>query len=707
MCVSMCSEIACTSRPSTPRYTRYFALFVLGLVLLAQISTTSAAVMKWVRQTGGYVGPIDVGAPRTSFSPNISFARPGLFATAPIKANDVILEIPMRSILTLDAPYAEADSPCSILIDVLRENNVTDPYSLLAIRLLHEQVHAKNSEWAQLLSGYAEPASVCLFDQKALDDLHITGKSPIFIARDQHLQLSNGIRTVIEQTMTSLAQASAAIAESAKKAAAENAGAAVDGDADAVSALVASSSSFADKLFPKGTLTQESYLKAYVTVLNHAIEIPAVQSAEAHTISDWIKTVLESATSPSDASSSADDSILALAPVLQFINHANPELSNTYLTTVFPVAAGLAPLAIRLRATRDIAAGEELTISYGSFYQYHRILARAKAAKKSPEIAEKLKASLNEPTTFENHDAREVRLEPAPLSNTQLLLQHGISLPVNTAEAIALEAGIDNNNPTPTPGPNGERLGPETPELTNMRKELIRRNHLNTTALLTMTDGPSSPEHGSFLQALRTKHLSERDMKRLLESNIEFHPRFGYFSLQNELRVFLGLASSLEELLLSYPTMLKDDKQDWLNEAKAFLAQRNALCAKAEDRAACVAARVPPARLSALAHRQALKRVLHTLVLDSLHSVRNLFASLRERWSQMIRDELAHPEVVSPDTAGLSEQEQKDLAEWRQQLQAWEAELSKWDGEVKVWDEKFIKWNSSVYGGDIGGDISL
>ena len=228
------------------------------------------------------------------------------------------------------------------------------------------------------------------------------------------------------------------------------------------------------------------------------------------------------------------------------------------------------------------------------------------------------------------------------------------------------------------------------------------------------------------MQALRAKHLAARDLDRLEQLKLAFRSEHGYFSLQNELRVHLQLAASLEDLLVSYSSKLKDDKALWQTELNRFLSLAklgavgglapSALRSSAYSPSSAFLS--PPNYLASIAYRQALKRVLHSLVLSSLGSVRELFASLSDRWhaefDQQWGDMLALEKEEAAEKAAAAaagtpapapavdaEGKADDAAAWHERLSKWKNDLAEWRREAVAWEDKWNKWQAWVGGDDI------
>jgi hypothetical protein len=119
---------------------------------------------------------------------------------------------------------------------------------------------------------------------------------------------------------------------------------------------------------------------------------------------------------------SANATALVLMPLLQYFNHANPPHANTRWVHL-PADASKGELtgSLGIIALADIAAGDELTVSYSAY---------------SALPLEGNDAAADPPATkfvpIDNYYPQR------GLSNTQLLLHYGIALPFNGNKLYSL-----------------------------------------------------------------------------------------------------------------------------------------------------------------------------------------------------------------------------------------------------------------------------
>jgi hypothetical protein len=319
---------------------------------------------------------------------------------------------------------------------------------------------------------------------------------------------------------------------------------------------------------PDGALTESNWFWAYGQVLNRAVELP------------WRGNVTK----------------LAVVPLLDVLNHANAPACTAELVYRWGGegeregqgegesegrgggGAGVErgqESRVDVVLARNVRAGEEITVSFGAF---------SSTSHEHAPPQQQLEAGPERP------------LHSGGLSNTQLLVHYGFAVPVNTHEVVALDAG----------------LGAEPDDAAlPLKRTIIEQNSLDTSALVNTT-GELPP---LFLQALRTKHLSDMDLRVLERFKYDFHPRNGFFSLQNELKVHLLLVSSLEDLLKTYPTTLRQDQslgQSLLQAASYRPAEQN--------------------MHHVHAYHAGIKRVVHFIILRSLATIQALFSKLADRW---------------------------------------------------------------------------
>ena len=458
---------------------RLLACCVLLLaVALATTASAAPSLREWLTGNGAKLGDWRVGASAATrqISPHTTFHRPGLFSETDLHEGAVVAEIPSSLLLHVNSPYSVAESPCGALIDVLRQSKVTDPYCLLSLRLLYEHhlrlgrgqptvdpaaaaadpaaaaaaaaaTPAAPSFFESYISTLAaRPQSLCFFEQSAISELQLPQEAPLLAAREQHLKLMHGLHTVLAKVLT------------------------VD--------------PAMETLFPSDSFSETSFRWAYGNVLSAAAELPLAAAAEGVDLPDLREaggagagTTGGNIGTAETLAAASNQTFVALVPLFNLLNHANPERANLGIR-VFPgtptapaPAAGAAgaaganaaapavplPRSIQLYATRKVGKDEELTLPFGTLFHYHRLAARGLASKEQQaavaaaaradgrseaEVASLVAAAAASTPRAQAADAP-IELTPAPLSNTQLLLHFGTALPVNTAETVALEVGLE------------------------------------------------------------------------------------------------------------------------------------------------------------------------------------------------------------------------------------------------------------------------
>jgi Rubisco LSMT substrate-binding len=359
---------------------------------------------------------------------------------------------------------------------------------------------------------------------------------------------------------------------------------------------------------------------------------------------------------------------LAMIPYFDYANYANPDNANTYVRLGTSVAANKAASenpseakqflmfddasVMEIVASRDISAGDELLFPY----------------------------------TTTN----------ISLTNSQLLLQYGISMHTNEYEGVALDAGAS--------------LDPISDPLAAHRHHINKVNELQDRAIIRLkVDFPAS-----FWQSLRVKELNQEDMKHLAVFKYEFKPENGYFSLQNELRVNIRVLSSIESLLDQYDTTLIQDLELLGNLTDG---SRNLQ-------------HLPS--LNAILYRVSIKRVLHAIILKSFINLKTVFSDLADKWTkdateykkrveieiskQVARDKLtasttsaADPSVQSDSPACNAEGEcregsalrtskshgligQREADKELKDLESWLQEIGQWRSDVKKYETQWLEW---------------
>lgn len=357
--------------------------------------------------------------------------------------------------------------------------------------------------------------------------------------------------------------------------------------------------------FPAGAFTEAWWNWAYATVMNSAFRLAAAVPAERCDASGSCEVVEQAV------------GTLALLPLASDMNYANPRHATAELVVVPGAAAasagegGAAPpslgpgTVVRVVAARELAEGDELLLAYGG----------------------------------------------EPMTNTELLVQFGFALPVNEAEGVRLDLGLDD--------PSLEREDP----LLRHRQHIISANGLATSTVVRL-DAAVDP---LFMHALRAKELFDADIRGLARLDYAFSPEVGYFSLQNELRVHVQLLGSVEGILSGYPTTLREDM--------ALLAAGGA--------------GLSPAAAQAVAFRVAVKRVLHATMLSSFDRLRAVFDGLVGRWGEDVgrfeRGERRPAAAAAAASPATPEDEAREIAEWRAGMDEWRKECGKWSGQWREW----------------------
>jgi len=222
------------------------------------------------------------------------------------------------------------------------------------------------------------------------------------------------------------------------------------------------------------------------------------------------------------------------------------------------------------------------------------------------------------------------------------MLQFGFSLPVNAFEYIELDSGINDNAMS------------DDPHMLDKKRKIMQLNNLPPRARIG-ADG-MLPE--DFVHSLRCKQLSEEDVRHLSRWQYEFLPSNGFFSVQNELKVYTELTSSVEALLQAYPTTLRDDldllerlMRDPLDRTMRYV----------------------------VSYRLSIKRILHALVLRSLSAIDRLFSDVVRRWDEL------------PVPSGSQASEQAEFTDWKQSR-------SEWNRRIEEWRQLWNRWVLQLYG---------
>ena len=461
------------------------------------------------------------------------------------------------------------------------------------------------------MNDLPKPSSVCFFTQEELAELQIPIESPVFHARSQQLD------TITEGYL-------------------------------AWDELLKTKQEYAN-LFPSG-FTEKWYRWAYGVVLNTAIEVP-IRDEEGQ-----------------------QGALLVLAPGFTHLNHANPPYLNARFqwnedpavlahiaahptgnpTTPFPHGHG----SVSLIATRDIKAGEEITITYGSLSAIPLLTHTGNHSVHDEALIGRDKHAHDK---TDSHFTYESFFQQLGLSNSQLLVHYGIALPTNEYERVALDIGLDNDG-----------VEEHHWEAMELKKQIIDLNELDHGTLIGI-DGRLDP---FFVQALRTKHLTAEDLAHLAATEYEFSPENGYLSLQNELKWQLQLVVSIENLLTAYPTTLAED----LQQIRSMLYSQGAYAHTSN-------------MLHSLAYRSNLKRILHSLILRTLENVNHLFLNISTSWADTLHkhnlEEEAelklHLDLTPEQKSQLMQEWTAEQATWFQQMQDWKVEMDKWEATWNQW----------------------
>ena len=526
------------------------------------------------------------------------------------------------------------------MLTAVHTGAVLDSQALLSLRLLlqYQQQHewkksaAANADklhWDSFLSGLPKPASVCFYSQSELAELQIPVESPVFAARGQQLD------TITESYL-------------------------------AFDELLKSKPEYAS-LFPSG-FTERWYRWAYGIVLNTAVEVP-IRDEEG-----------------------ARGALLVLVPALDHINHANPPYQNAALRWNYDDAADAAAVeagkafvasgpnpdgshrhgvsrgsgSLSLYAVRDLKAGEELVITYGSLTAIPLL---TNTTKNSTEHTEQQGRQRHSGETNESHFTADSFFQQVGLSNSQLLVHYGLALPSNEYERVALDIGLDAD----TVG-----VAEHHYDVLELKRQIIDLNELDHGTLVGL-DGRLDP---FFIQALRTKHLTQEDLAHLSVNEYEFSPEHGYLSLQNELKWQLQLVVSIEGLLTAYPTTLQADvaQMHTLLHAHGRGAHGNNL-------------------LHSLAYRVSLKRVLHSLVLRQLHNINELFLNISAGWAEQLHKHNLEEEAQLKLSAELTaEQRSALMAEWNEDQKSWFSQMETWKADMDKWAATWQQWVQATLG---------
>jgi hypothetical protein len=473
-----------------------------------------------------------------------------------------------------------------------------------------------------MLIDLPRPSSVCFFSQEELSELQIPIESPVFAARSQQLD------TITESYL-------------------------------AFDELLKSKPEYAT-LFPSG-FTEKWYRWAYGIVLNTAVEVP-VRDEEG-----------------------VQGALLVLVPAFNHLNHANPPYYNAKFTwnedpailahlhapmdpnvkKPFPAGHG----SISLVAVRDIKAGEEITITYGSLSAIPLLVANQSALANSTHEEAAIGRDKHHNDTTESHFTTESFFQQLGLSNSQLLVHYGLALPTNEFERVALDIGLDS-----------DALGVEEHhwEVMELKRQIIDLNDLDHGTLIGL-DGRLDQ---FFIQALRTKHLTAEDLAHLAGTEYEFSPENGYLSLQNELKWQLQLVVSIENLLTAYPTTLAAD----LEHIRTMLYTQGRAAHGSNV-------------LHALAYRVSLKRVLHSLILRSLQNINDLFLNISTQWSETLHQHNLEEEAELRQHLDLTpEAKAKLMAEWTGEQATWFQAMEEWKADMDKWQATWHQWVQTVMG---------
>lgn len=514
-----------------------------------------------------------------------------------------------------------------LILTAVHSGAVLDSQALLALRLLlqfqqnHEWKKSAASDklhWDSFISELPRPSSVCFYTQNELAELQIPIESPVFAARGQQLD------TITESFV-------------------------------AWEELLKSKPAYA-ALFPSG-FTERWYRWAYGSVLNTAVEVP-IRDEEGEM-----------------------GAMLVMIPLVGHINHANPPYANIALKWNYDAAADAAAIeaakavpagadgkkpvsshgsgSLSIIALRDIKAGEELFISYGSITAVPLLKHPGNATHPHADSIEGHHTSRDRhsnDTSNESHFTQDSFFQQTGLSNSQLLVHYGVALPSNEYERVALDIGLD----TDSVGVSEHHW-----DVLELKKQIIDLNELDHGTLVGL-DGVLDK---FFVQALRTKHLTQEDLAHLAVNEYEFSPEHGYLSLQNELKWQLQLVVSIENLLTAYPTTLQED----IDIIRDLIAK--------EGRAAHGSNMI-----HAIAYRAALKRVLHALILRSLSNISSLFLNISTQWSEQLHKHNLEEDAELKNHLDLTPERKKELLkEWASEQAAWFTQMEEWKVEMDKW----------------------
>jgi SWI/SNF-related matrix-associated actin-dependent regulator 1 of chromatin subfamily A len=219
------------------------AVSALAAVLLALVSVALASsapapgsqsagtlLPDWLRARGALVEPVTVGSPRASYfdAPHTTFARPGVWAAADIPAGAVIADIPASLLLFFNSTFApdaaptapawsaRADSPAAhmaALLNSLQATNLTDPYALLAARLVFERTRDTLADQSALFAPFSALAGLApvssgrvALSSADLSALHLSSSSqqssPLPSVAAEHADLTQRMAAVLRSLVT-------------------------------------------------------------------------------------------------------------------------------------------------------------------------------------------------------------------------------------------------------------------------------------------------------------------------------------------------------------------------------------------------------------------------------------------------------------------------------------------------------------------------
>jgi len=597
--------------------------------------------------------PVAADAPAASAGSSLSDSfqttavRRGLFAQQDMKNETEIMRIPFdhmfnySSTFGVDHPLPEAFN--ELILSVVQTGAVLDSQALLAMRLLLQVQHGH--EWKK------EGGSKSSHWESFINDLPKPSSICFYSAAElENLQIpvESPILAARNQQLDTITESYLAFDEILK------------------------SQTKYSTLFPSG-FTEKWYRWAYGVVLNQAFEVPV---RDVHGV---------------------QGALLVLIPVLNHVNHANPPYFNARLvwnneaTQKVPLPHEHTPGSpdhtpapmtgygsLSFIAARDIRSGEEITFTYGSMSAVPLMILNETTLNVShPELhhhdaveshTSRQKASNS---SDEAHFTDDSFFQPLGLSNSQLLVHYGFALPANEFERVALDVGLDAES---------EMVAEHHYDMVELKRQIIDLNDLDHGTLVGL-DGRLD---AYFIQALRTKHLTAEDLHHLAANEYEFSPEHGYLSLQNELKWQLQMVVSLENLLATYPTTLQTDLTDLRTTLNTYGRSAHS-----------------NHTMHAVAYRVTLKRIVHALILRSLHNIHELFLNVSTNWSEQLHKHNVEEEGLLAKHAPPSlsaEEKTKLMNEWNEEQKKWFGSMEGWKAEMDQWESNWTQWVSAIMG---------